>query len=616
MARVRLIVPPVLAVTRPSLGVSLLKASLDRAGIACAVDYANITFAAEIGPDLNETLAERTDTRVLLGEWIFSHALVPERSGRDDTGYLAHAARSVPAEVLEGARLAAAGAAAFVQRTAQAAVRGDVAIVGLSTTFQQNAATLAIAREIKRLRPELQVCIGGANCEGDMGEALAEAYPFLDAVFAGEADTIFTDYVAQVLAGQAPDGRLRRGRPLMRMDDAEVPDFSDYFAALDTAALAGEVRPALLFESSRGCWWGARHHCKFCGLNGTTMTFRAKSRTRIESELATLRDRWRINNFLATDNILDHSLIDTMFGNMAESESGYTLFYEIKSNISHAQLATLRRAGVKYVQPGIESLHDATLKEMDKGVTGLRNIRLLRNCRELGIMPIWNMLRGFPGETDAHFAEIAAQVPYLQHLSPPKGPFPIRIDRFSPYFEAPEAHGFSDVRPMRAYAHIYDLPPAMLERIAYFFEGKRAEAATAEAVAGLAAAVGRWRGRYLEPRAQWPMLNLLDLGQIAFVKDTRDVAEHENYCLDRADVAVLRAFRDPRKRAAGLERARADAMDLGADEAAKAFHKLARLKLILTSGDVSLSLVADSAFVLDLPQAPEENPFGEFVPSD
>jgi radical SAM superfamily enzyme YgiQ (UPF0313 family) len=41
----------------------------------------------------------------------------------------------------------------------------------------------------------------------------------------------------------------------------------------------------LLFEASRGCWWGAKHHCTFCGLNGLSMTFRSKSADRAYSEI-------------------------------------------------------------------------------------------------------------------------------------------------------------------------------------------------------------------------------------------------------------------------------------------------------------------------------------------
>lgn len=32
----------------------------------------------------------------------------------------------------------------------------------------------------------------------------------------------------------------------------------------------------LVLEGARGCWWGEKHHCTFCGLNGSLMKFRSK----------------------------------------------------------------------------------------------------------------------------------------------------------------------------------------------------------------------------------------------------------------------------------------------------------------------------------------------------
>ncbi len=31
------------------------------------------------------------------------------------------------------------------------------------------------------------------------------------------------------------------------------------------------------YETSRGCWWGQKKHCTFCGLNPLGMNYRAKS---------------------------------------------------------------------------------------------------------------------------------------------------------------------------------------------------------------------------------------------------------------------------------------------------------------------------------------------------
>ena len=70
------------------------------------------------------------------------------------------------------------------------------------------------------------------------------------------------------------------GRPIDDLDALPVPDYSDYFRDLDASGVSADVLPVLLFETARGCWWGAKSHCTFCGLNGGAMAFRAKSQSR------------------------------------------------------------------------------------------------------------------------------------------------------------------------------------------------------------------------------------------------------------------------------------------------------------------------------------------------
>ena len=66
------------------------------------------------------------------------------------------------------------------------------------------------------------------------------------------------------------------------------------------------------FESARGCWWGQKHHCVFCGLNGSTMRFRAKSPDRVFAELVHQARRYRSFRFEAVDNILDMGYLTTL----------------------------------------------------------------------------------------------------------------------------------------------------------------------------------------------------------------------------------------------------------------------------------------------------------------
>src|SRR5689334_13580964 len=73
--RVLLIVMPFLPLVRPALGAGLLKAELERAGIACDVRHLHFAFADRIGVPAYQRIADDTPTHDLAGEWIFTPAL-------------------------------------------------------------------------------------------------------------------------------------------------------------------------------------------------------------------------------------------------------------------------------------------------------------------------------------------------------------------------------------------------------------------------------------------------------------------------------------------------------------------------------------------------------------
>jgi hypothetical protein len=154
----------------------------------------------------------------------------------------------------------------------------------------------------------------------------------------------------------------------------------------------------------------------------------------------------------------------------------------------------LRRAGITRIQPGIESLSDAVLKLMRKGVTALQNIQLLKWCKELGLEPHWNILSGFAGEPPEEYGKMARLVPLLTHLPAPTGWGGIRLDRFSPNFFDAERLGFTDVTPSPPYAHIYRLPQSALRNLAYFFSFAYKEPQDVAAyVLPLARQIGKWK---------------------------------------------------------------------------------------------------------------------------
>lgn len=519
MKRALLVTMPFGSSVRPSIGLSLLKAALVRDGLPCDLRYLDLRFASRIGQAAYEQIAVGLPWRPVVGEWLFAPQLFGDRIPPPER-YLAEVLHRPRAErpwrerpalfrpqgttELLAIRDAAGG---FLEERLAAVPWGDYALVGFTTSFDQNTAALALARRLKGRHPHLAVVFGGANCEGEMGLALHRLFPFVDYVCSGEGDIAFPLLARRVLeggpVGDIP-GIVRRvggqtvaprvpGAPVTDLDTLPLPDYADFLAQRGAAGLDGE-EPELLFETARGCWWGQKSHCAFCGLNGATMQFRSKSPERALTEITTLVERYGARRLAAVDNIIDLRYLRDVLPRLAALDLQLDVFYETKANLRREQVRLLGEAGVAHIQPGIESLSSNVLRLMRKGVSALQNIQLLRWCAEYMVWPGWSLLTGFPGESPADYARQAQIVPLLTHLRPPGGLHRVRLDRFSPLFAAGEAMGVSNARALDAYRYVYPFSPPDLMALAYYFDFDYADGRDPAGYLGpLEREVRRWR---------------------------------------------------------------------------------------------------------------------------
>ena len=186
------------------------------------------------------------------------------------------------------------------------------------------------------------------------------------------------------------------------------------------------------------------------------------------AEVHELEDRYGVSDFEAVDNILDMSYHKTLLPELAADTSTRRIFYEIKANVSRAQVAALVDAGIMWVQPGIESLHSEVLRLMDKGIQGWQNVQLLKWARELGLRLSWSILWGFPGEKDDWYEDMAEWLPALAHLPPPAATPRVRYDRYSVYHEQASQQGLI-LFPIGTLSLVYPAGPGDLDALAYFF---------------------------------------------------------------------------------------------------------------------------------------------------
>ena len=308
---------------RPVIGASLLQAGLHKLGFHSRIEYFNIDFAEVIGSQTYQLLASELPAHCLAGEWFFADMVFGEQI--PDVGdYLAKVlVRYLPTATAQSAILEARKArSSFINSCVARLVELQPQVVGFPTSFHQTCVCLAVAQRLKATPNPPLVVFGGANCEGDMGLQLIRSFPWIDYVATGEADLSFPRLIANILNHDdhspvpgilSRDTEASDPERVQEMDTLPIPDYSDFFDRVRQSSLGDVLHPVALIETSRGCWWGAKHHCTFCGLNGAAMSFRSKSIQRCLQEFTSVSEQYQTKRIDCVDNILDTRYIRLLF---------------------------------------------------------------------------------------------------------------------------------------------------------------------------------------------------------------------------------------------------------------------------------------------------------------
>jgi len=570
--------------------------------------YANLQWA--------EFLLDRTDGRITpliyteiadsglffgMGDWIFTPPLYSVQSWKvaQYTQYLQE--RGVDPSLTVELHLLSNQ---FVDLTADRLVDRQIDVLALTSTFMQNVASLALARAVKRRDSSVRVVMGGGNCDGVQGIALHRNFDCIDYVVRGEGEIAWAGLLEALRDGEgvetigslcwrsAQGTRTNEPGPEVSIADVPRPSYDSYFAALATSAVESYVEPKLVLESARGCWWGQTNHCTFCGLNGSSMTFRSKPSEAVVAEIVDSCERHRVLDVIMVDNILAKSYISELMPELQQQDIDLRIHYEIKSNVSVDDLVAMSSGGVTHIQPGIESLSTDVLRMMDKGVTGVHNVRLLRNAQDVGLTVSWNILFGFPDETAVHYEAIIGQIPLLYHLQPPASAARLSLQRFSPYFDNPNL-GFLSRRPAAFYEFLYDLPPAEMRDLVYVFDSAP-KGLTDDEAEPLINAVVAWRAKYKTSTLTY----LVDESGV-LIADRREDRACSDYLLKGADAEIFTRLLGAGTLATISARGSRSLVTLGSEQIERSIFRLVELGLVFGDGNayVALPTAAGSSVV-------------------
>lgn len=613
---IHLVQMPFGSITTPSLALGQFKAQLHNAGIEARVFPFNMTFARMIGIGAYETIARFKGVETQIGEWLFAKEAWQADFGLDEQQFL-----QTCGDEIDGiphvtdlsawlSKVKKEVVPVFLDQCIDRLVEaGELQVVAFSCSFFQTIASLALGRRIRERFPNAKLIYGGACFHGEMGQELTRAATWIDASSTGEADNVIVELCQALLEGRVPKGlqgilyREIQGGDLQSdvphqaidgktMDSLPVPDFDDFFQEAKRVGYFNDSgwleRILIPFESARGCWWGQKQHCTFCGLNGDGMNYRSRSAEKILELLHALAERYPwVKRYQAADNIMPMSYFHDVLPKLAENppRADVEYFWTVKSNMRRSQIQQLAAAHVRYLQPGIESLSDNILKHMHKGVTALQNVCFLRTCQEEGVTVYWNNLIRIPGETAEDYAQMVAWLPLLSHLRPAYGGTPkVECHRFSPYFFQTECWT-TNLQPMRWYQELYPSDKVDIRKVAYYYQADWKDVLEGNAYDQLLIESAKWTAAWRESDAAPSCIMKTEQGTL-YVKDSRfgSPIQHQ---LDPITAQVLLALDTPSSKSS-LQK---NLPDLSLEQIDTALEMLLINSLVLSDGYKYLCLV-------------------------
>lgn len=508
----------------PALGLTQLEAVVraqfgDR--VTIATHYLNLEFARQVGNlDLYHYPHTPQGFMTDAGEWMFRQVAFPELPD-NAPAYLDHyfsEKKEETRQVRDFLLSQRAGLEDCLERLIDAHGLAEADIVGFTLLFSQTMASFAMARLLKRRKPRIITVFGGPCCEGEMGQVFVEHVPQVDYCFSGPALVSFPTFLRGLFegrpetcdringvfsktnhalwSGSGPQALSLLGDEL-DIDACILPDYDAYLAAEERFFPVPRRTPALLFETSRGCAWGAgKKPCRFCGLNGLSRRYRQMNPA---NALRQIKHLWqyvpRSRFFIAVDNLMPPRYPREVFAQLTPPK-GIGMRYEVRPTLTGEEIRTLHEGGVTWLQPGIESLASSTLRLMQKGVTAFSNLQFLKRCTTHPVTLEWNLLIGTPGETDAVFEKYERDLPRMTHLPPPTGVFPVMYVKSSEYYEHPEEFGLT-LQPAGTYAYLFPFAPDEMQRVAFrFSDASPCARRIDEWLDRLNAVTARWRERY------------------------------------------------------------------------------------------------------------------------
>lgn len=275
-------------------------------------------------------------------------------------------------------------------------------------------AAVRVSKAVKKLRPNLPIIFGGWHSSLATHQTLSE--PFVDAVVRGQGELTLLELVQRIKSGDSwrgirglsfkdADGAIieEPERPVANINDLPVPAY--HLADPGIYAAASGVRQ-LAYTTSVGC----PYQCNYC----TDMVFykrrfNAYRVERVVNELSDLVPRYEIEHVPLFDSnfLVDRKRAVAIAKGIIEAGVKFQWDFQTSTDflalMSEDDVRLLAESGVRHIGFGTESASQEVLTMMNKRFQHVdQMVETARKTNLAGIHVVFNIILGYPGETEAH----------------------------------------------------------------------------------------------------------------------------------------------------------------------------------------------------------------------
>ncbi|HMK50001.1 MAG TPA: radical SAM protein, partial [Thermodesulfovibrionales bacterium] len=299
----------------------------------------------------------------------------------------------------------------------------DAKLIGFSCSHYQLSGSLLLCSWIKKTYPHVHTVFGGKDCSGALAYDIMRNMDCVDYIGFSECEVTIEALLKHLDDGASElcnliyrdrDGVIRRSasKPNMSVNSLPFPeyDFGEFPLTMQEIILP--------IEFGRGCPW---KRCTFCPDESYNIKCQTKTAERLVEEFEHYRGiSGDLSNFfiLDSDALKDKRVILDVSRYLDGKQLKFHYAEFRAERMDREVLDAILHFGewVSNFQIGVESFSDSILKLMNKGVTVLKNVEVIKSVAEMGVPLQFNLFTCYPGMTYDHFAENMRVLDMIAHL--------------------------------------------------------------------------------------------------------------------------------------------------------------------------------------------------------